>query len=807
MSKKKNVDVLEMDDLNPPYDRDIVDVLKDNIIIYSKSTFDRAIPSAFDGLKPVQRRAVYVAYKSGLVNTPMKVSKLVGLVMGYHPHGDASIASTIVRMAQDTVLQNRGILEPSGSSFGNNYSLKAPAPRYIETRISNFGRDAMCKFLNKGLDLEISDADFNVKEPKNLPSALPLILVNGAMGVAEAFGTSIPQHNIADVADMTVKYIKNKNISPKGLVKGLKPDFRSGGIVINGDEIGQAYYDAGKRDVIKLRSDTEIDTKNNRIYIYSAPYGLDLISIKTKIWDLKTKTGEKNKNLILNNITFIGDKSTGNKASDPSYLFIDCRPNSNLVEILDELYKRRVGLETSYGIDLKVNVNGKIKKATIKDIIAYWYEFNYRDRHGKMVIDINTLSNKLHVLKGLLKVNDRTKELVNFLTSTDKGEAEHKTILRLSKLFDITLKQAKAIYDMKISSLTGRSKSVLVNQIESTEKELLKIRESLKNIDSILIKDILDIKNKYGWERRTKIDNIDSSAISSFTINDGAVFSNKTSIAVFNMNNVFNIGNKLLNGAKSYKINGEWDRTCNNHSPIDREVTGVVVFYSNGTYSVQKIQVNNAWFIDKNVNDNVYITCAVPYYDNDTEYIAFTNENKLKRFIINSRPSRAVKCGSTVLRCEPINSETSTNLVLASRDGYVNMISLDEISITSIISKGVIVGKQFKEGTSIKVIDKEDTNIVLHTMCTKVNNTHIVNYLKDAIEVGNRTIKGKLLVPDSYIIEGVSSYTVPSKPKDVMVLFYGKDSTWSVKYTGIRSKSGEAKKTRKESFGLSIISE
>lgn len=771
-----------LDENNIPVKEEVISRVKSDITHYGIATFNRFIPSSFDGLKPVARRILYICWEHR-IDKLIKVSKLGGLVAGLHPHGDTSITDAIVKLAQDGVTANHALLHPEGT-FGYISDLSPASPRYISTKVSNFGHDVVISLMDKNsMEMIEAESDWGEKEPLFLPSKIPLGLINGGMGVAVSFTSNIPQHNLSEIADIVVRFIKNKDISAFELSRGLYPDYVVGGTIINGDDIPEHYYnvcDSGGS--VRVRGDTEIDLANNRIIVRSMPLSFDFDSFINKVKSIineKDSSGNP-KNLVLASISYIGEARDNNN-SDP-YVYITCKGGTNLVEVLDNLYKH-TNLEYSNKINLTFNYNGKIKKGTLKEVIKDWYEANSMIRRRKIIYNINNLENKVHVLEGLLKIYPNIDTVISMIRNS--SEAKDDVVLKLKRKFDLTLIQARGIYEMQIGSLTRRSKGELQKTIDKL-KDAIKINtDNLMRIDDIMIEDVLEIKRKYGRPRRTKVIS-KLKEREDIVISNGAILASRNNIGIFDSSNIIS-GKKILNGFKGVKIDGKWVKEIINSHRIDDDISSVVTFYENGTVNIHNPSNINCWVNNKTVEESGFITAVCPVYKNiKGTILCISDDGNIKQFnpedSITVRPSNS---GMIVKNCIFVPDKNKDDTVLfVNENGEYLHIKISDVPLLGKTAKGVMTS--FNNGNiRMTIVDDSKTHIVVLMKNELLNTGFVYTIDKTEIKLMNRINKPKNLHQfKDFKCTGISDVDLNIKAQ--IGLFISENSTMSLKITNLR---------------------
>lgn len=473
----------------------IIKEVKDSFLDYSMSVIvSRAIPDLRDGLKPVHRRILYSMYESGYTPDKQhrKCARIVGDVMGkYHPHGDSSIYEAMVRMAQD--FSYRYMLVDGHGNFGNMDGDGAAAMRYTEARLAKVSLELL-RDINKDTVDFVPNFDESEKEPAILPSRFPNILVNGTMGIAVGMATNIPPHNLSEVIDGCVAYIDNPEIDTLGLMQHIKgPDFPTGGIILGNKGIKQAYETG--RGSITIRSKARIEEKNGRNYIIvdEVPYGVNTQELKNKVADLVH-------NKVLDGIS---DYHTDLK--DGVKITITLKKDANPQVVLNNLYKH-TAFQSNFGIIFLMLDNGTPKTLGLRDIISKYIDYQKEVIIRRTRFDLKKAENRVHILEGYKIALDNIDEVIKIIKEAESDVvAKEKLIGR----FGFSQVQADNILELKLRRLTGLERS----KIEAELQDLLKLIEELKtilssdaNVLAVVRKELLEVKNKFGDERKTSID-------------------------------------------------------------------------------------------------------------------------------------------------------------------------------------------------------------------------------------------------------------------------------------------------------------
>ena len=481
---------------------DLKKTMEKSYIDYAMSVIAaRALPDVRDGLKPVQRRILFSMEELniGPDKPHRKCARIVGDTMGkYHPHGDSSIYGALVNMAQDWSM--RAILVDGHGNFGSVDGDGAAAMRYTEARLSKISVEMLADINKDTVDF-IPNFDETEKEPVVLPSRFPNLLVNGTTGIAVGMATNIPPHNLGETINAVIKLIDNKvdedrdtqieEILP--IVKG--PDFPTGGVIIGTRGIEEAYRTGHGKVIVRGVTNIEpMDNGKNRIIITELPYLVNKARLIEKIAELV-------KDKKIDGITDLRDESD----REGMRVVVEIRRDVNPNIVLNKLYKH-TQLQDTFGVNMLALVKNEPKVMSLLEILT-----NYLD-HQKDVVtrrtkyDLNKAEERAHILKGLLIALDNIDEVIRIIRgSKNVADAKEQLIVR----FSLTEVQAQAIVDMRLRALTGLEREKLENEYNELMAKIAEYKAILadeKLLLGVIKKEIIEISNKYGEERRTSFE-------------------------------------------------------------------------------------------------------------------------------------------------------------------------------------------------------------------------------------------------------------------------------------------------------------
>ena len=476
-------------------DRNIVDEMETSFLDYSMSVIvSRALPDVRDGLKPVQRRILYAMNDLGnYADKPYKKSaRIVGDVIGkYHPHGDSSVYSAMVRMAQD--FSYRVPLVDGHGNFGSIDGDGAAAMRYTEARMAKLSMDLLKDIKKDTVDFQ-DNYDGSEQEPVVLPAKFPNLLVNGASGIAVGMATTIPTHNLKEIADALIETIKNPEISLDDLCKIVKgPDFPLGGIILGDVGIKKAYK-TGKGK-IRIRSKYEIieDKKNTTIIVKEIPYQVNKAELVERI-------AKCSKEKQVEGIRDLRDESD----KDGIRIVIELKQGFDANVVLNSLFKH-TSLEVPYSINMLALNHGTPEILNLKQIIQAYIEHQNDVLRRKLNFELKKAQERAHLLSGLITAVDNIDEVVDIIRHSETNDIAQEELI---KKFNLSEVQAKAILDMQLKRLTGLESEKLRSELAELEALIADIQATLasqEKIDAVIISDLEEIKNNYKDDRRTEI--------------------------------------------------------------------------------------------------------------------------------------------------------------------------------------------------------------------------------------------------------------------------------------------------------------
>lgn len=707
------------------------DVMKKSYIDYAMSVIiARALPDVRDGLKPVQRRTLYDMHELGIrYDRPYrKCARIVGDTMGkYHPHGDSSIYEALVVMAQDF---KKGMTLVDGhGNFGSIEGDGAAAMRYTEARLEKLTQEVFLSDLDKDIVDFVPNFDETEKEPSVLPVRIPNLLVNGAEGIAVGMATSIPTHNLGEVIDAVKAYMKNDEISTKQLMRYVKgPDFPTGGIVINKDELSDIYESGTGK--IKLRGKVEIEEMKGgrkRLVITEIPYTMIGAGIGKFLNDVIGLVESKK----TSDITDVSNQSS----KEGIRIVIELKKGADVENLTNMLYKK-TRLEDTFGVNMLAVANGRPETMGLKQIIEHHVDFQFELATRKYKTLLKKEQDKKEIQEGLIKACDVIDLIIEILRGSQsvkdakecltKGVTENikfkSSISRkMAAMLRFTERQATAILEMRLYRLIGLEIEALGKEHEETLKNIARYEDILNNYDSmaeVIIQDLDKIKEEFGRKRRTVIENGEEAVYEEKKIEEQDV--------IFLMDR---FGYARTIDVSTYERNKE-AADSENRIIISCKNTGKICLFTNTgkTHQIKVLDLPFGKFRDKGVPvDNVSnfdSTKEEAVYLCDAEQMRYakllfaTKQGMVKKvdgaeFQVAKRTIAATKLqeDDQVVSVQVITD--NQNVVLQTREGYFLRFMAEEVSEKkkgAIGVRGIRLKKKdelehvylFEEGTEAK---------------------------------------------------------------------------------------------------------
>ena len=474
----------------------IDDEMKSAYIDYSMSVIvSRALPDVRDGLKPVHRRVLYGMHDLGVRSTSAykKSARIVGEVLGkYHPHGDTSVYDTMVRMAQEWSL--RYMLVDGKGNFGSVDGDSPAAMRYTEARMRKIAEEMLADIDKDTVDYQLNFDD-SLKEPKVLPARVPNLLVNGAAGIAVGMATNMPPHNLSEVVDGTISYIKNRDISIEELMQYIKaPDFPTGGTIYGYDGVKEAFETGRGRVMMRGKAEVQEVQGKEAIVVTEIPYQVNKAEMIKKTWDL---VNDKK----IEGISAIRDESDRNGMRVVYVLKRDAIPNI----VLNMLYKY-TALQTSFSVNNIALVNGRPQLLNLKDMIHHFVEHRHEVVIRRSQFELNKAEERAHIVEGLIIASDNIDQVIAIIRGSANVDEAREKLISTFKLSEV---QAKAIVEMRLRQLTGLEQDKLREEFEQLQATIEDLKDILAREErrmQIIVEELEEIKEKYGDQRRSVID-------------------------------------------------------------------------------------------------------------------------------------------------------------------------------------------------------------------------------------------------------------------------------------------------------------
>jgi DNA gyrase subunit A len=477
----------------------IVDEMKSSYIDYSMSVIvSRALPDVRDGLKPVHRRVLYGMYGLGVFSNRkyLKSARIVGDVLGkYHPHGDSSVYDAMVRMAQDWSLRY-----PQVDGQGNFGSMDGDPPaamRYTEARLKKISDEVLSDLDKETVDFQ-NNFDDSLQEPTVMPTKIPNLLVNGTSGIAVGMATNMAPHNLSESVDAICAYIDNKEITIDELMQHIiAPDFPTGGIIYGYDGVRDAFHTGRGRVVLRAKVSFDEIGNRNAIIVSEIPYQVNKA-------EMIARTAELVKDEKIPGIHEIRDESDRKGLRIVYELKNDAIPNV----VLNLLYKY-TALQTSFSVNNIALVHGRPEQLNLKDIIHHFVEHRHEVIVRRTQFELKKAKERAHILEGFMKVigtQDALDRAISIIRHSANPQAAKEGLIEAFELSDI---QAQAILDLRLARLTGMELDKIRDEYDAIMKEIENLEDILANEPrrfQIIKEELIEIKEKYGDERRTEID-------------------------------------------------------------------------------------------------------------------------------------------------------------------------------------------------------------------------------------------------------------------------------------------------------------
>ncbi len=731
------------------------EIMQKSYIDYAMSVIiARALPDVRDGLKPVQRRTLYDMYELGIrYDRPYrKCARIVGDTMGkYHPHGDSSIYEALVVMAQEF---KKGLpLVDGHGNFGSIEGDGAAAMRYTEARLQKITQEVYLSDMDKHVVDFLPNFDETEREPEVLPVKIPNLLVNGADGIAVGMATSIPPHNLGEVIDAVIAYMKNNDITVRELMEYIKgPDFPTGGIVVNKDDL-LSIYETGTGK-IKLRGKVEVEKgKNGKslLVITEIPYTMIGANIGKFLNDVAALSESKKTTDIVD----IANQSS----KEGIRIVIELKKGADVENLKNMLYKK-TRLEDTFGVNMLAVADGKPETLSLKQIIEHHVDFQFDIATRKYTSLLAKERENQEVQEGLIKACDVIDLIIEILRGSKNkeqvkkcliyGETEGihfktKTSERQAKKFHFTERQATAILEMRLYKLIGLEIETLMAEHEETMKKIASYEDILNNYSSmakVIIKELQKVKKEYGRMRRTVVENAAEAVYEEKKIEEMEV--------VFLMDR---FGYARTVDKSTYERNKETADSENKYVFSCMNTGKVCLFTDAGRMHTIKVQeLPFGKFRDKGIPvDNV------SNYDSAVEQIAFVNS---------------------------MADIISSTLCFVTAKGMVKLVEGKEFDV----AKRTIASTKLMEEDSIVMVQNAEPmeHLVLQT-----KEGYFLKFLKAEIPYKKKTALGvrgiKMNESDciehAYMLENRTEYTISYKEKNMVLnkLKLGKRDTKGTK--------------------------
>ena len=673
------------------------EIMQKSYIDYAMSVIvARALPDVRDGLKPVQRRTLYDMYELGIrYDRPYrKCARIVGDTMGkYHPHGDSSIYDALVVMAQE-FKKGQPLIDGHGN-FGSIEGDGAAAMRYTEARLQKITQEVYLSDMDKNVVDFVPNFDETEKEPEVLPVRIPNLLVNGADGIAVGMATSIPPHNLGEVIDSVIAYMKNNDITVQELMEVLKgPDFPTGGLVVNKDEL-LSIYESGVGK-IRLRGKVEIEKgKNgkNLLVITEIPYTMIGANIGKFLNDVAALIETKKTTDIVD----ISNQSS----KEGIRIVLELKKGADVENLKNMLYKK-TRLEDTFGVNMLAVADGRPETLGLKKIIEHHVDFQFDVATRKYNSLLKKERENREIQEGLIKACDVIDLIIEILRGSKsreqvkncliQGDTEGirfktKTSQRQAQKLHFTERQASAILDMRLYKLIGLEIVTLMQEHEETMKRIARYEDILANYDSmaaVIIEELQKIKKEYARPRKTVVENAAEAVYEEKKIEEMEV--------VFLMDR---FGYARTIDKNTYERNKEAADSENKYVFSCMNTDKICIFTDSGRMHCVKvldlpfgklrdkgIPVDNVSNYDSGQEQMVYVGCLAGMKDGKLCFVTANGMVKLvsgSEFDVSKRTIAATKLGEEDSVIMVQNAEPMEHLVIQTKDGYFLKFLKEEI--------------------------------------------------------------------------------------------------------------------------------
>ena len=673
------------------------EIMQKSYIDYAMSVIiARALPDVRDGLKPVQRRTLYDMHELGIrYDRPYrKCARIVGDTMGkYHPHGDSSIYDALVVMAQDF---KKGLpLVDGHGNFGSIEGDGAAAMRYTEARLQKITQEVYLSDMDKNVVDFVPNFDETEKEPEVLPVRIPNLLVNGADGIAVGMATSIPPHNLTEVIDSVIAYMKNNDITVKELMQYMKgPDFPTGGLVVNKDDL-LSIYESGTGK-IKLRGKVEVEKgKNgkNLLVITEIPYTMIGANIGKFLNDVASLVETKKTTDIVD----ISNQSS----KEGIRIVLELKKGADVENLKNMLYKK-TRLEDTFGVNMLAVAEGRPETLGLKQIIEHHVDFQFDVTTRKYNSLLKKEQENREVQEGLIKACDVIDLIIEILRGSKSreqvknclihGETEGikfktKTSQRQAGKLHFTERQATAILEMRLYKLIGLEIETLLKEHEETMKKIARYEDILANYDSmasVIIGELREIQKEYGQKRRTSIENAAEAVYEEKKIEEMEV--------VFLMDR---FGYARTIDKSTYERNREAADSENKYVFSCMNTDKICIFTDSGRMHSVKVldlpygklgdkgtPVDNVSNYDSAAEQIVYVGCLAGIRQSKICFVTASGMVKLvdgSEFEVSKRTIAATKLAQEDKVIMVQNADQMEHLVLQTKEGYFLKFLKEEI--------------------------------------------------------------------------------------------------------------------------------